>query len=150
MIKISSASLSIFGHGTILGPYLSSALKSGLPTPLNTLLSYIFPSKKYFGWLYSTSISQAEVSLPLFAAVAAMLLASIRATEAICPLPGLLPSLLGKFLVECLIENAPLAGTSPAPKQGPQKADLTRAPVSIRVATVPFLTSSIYTGWLAG
>ena len=42
------------------------------------------------------------------------------------------------------------AGVSPAPKQGPQNAVLTIAPVSIRSARRPFLASSIYIGVLAG
>jgi len=39
---------------------------------------------------------------------------------------------------------------SPAPKQGPQNAVFTIAPVSIRSASLPFLASSIYIGVLAG
>lgn len=46
--------------------------------------------------------------------------------------------------------NALFAGVSPAPKQGPQNAVLTIAPVSIRSARRPFLASSIYIGVLAG
>ena len=45
-------------------------------------------------------------------------------------LPGLLPSRLGKFRVEWRMEKAPLAGTSPAPKQGPQKQLRTEAPAA--------------------
>ena len=46
--------------------------------------------------------------------------------------------------------NALLAGVSPAPKQGPQKAVFITAPVSITAAAQPFRTSSIYTGIEAG
>ena len=98
----------------------------------------------------STSQSVAAVRKPLLAAVAAIDLASISATDDICPFCNLEPSLLGKFLVECLIENALFAGVSPAPKQGPQNAVLTIAPVSMRSARRPFLASSIYIGVLAG
>ena len=87
-------------------------------------------------------MSVAAVRYPLLAAVAAIERASIRATDDICPFCNLEPSLLGKFLVECLIENALLAGVSPAPKHGPQNAVLTIAPVSIRSASLPFLASS--------
>ena len=76
--------------------------------------------------------------------------ASIRATEAIWPLCSLLPSLLGKFLVEWRMLKALLAGVSPAPKQGPQKAVFMTAPVSRIVAAAPFLISSMYTGMEAG
>ena len=108
-------------------------------------------SKWYFGALYSLSItSAAEVKKPLFAAVAAIERASISATEEICPLCNLEPSRFGKFLVEWRILNALLAGVSPAPKQGPQNAVFTIVPAAIRSATAPFLTSSIYTGVLAG
>ena len=84
--------------------------------------------------------------MPLFLAVAATDLASISATADICPEPGFEPSLFGKFLVVCLIDNPLFAGVSPAPKQGPQKAVFTTAPLSIRSATAPFLVVSINTG----
>ena len=48
------------------------------------------------------------------------------------------------------MENAPLAGTSPAPKHGPQKAERTETPAAIRLASAPVRASSIITGWLAG
>ena len=48
------------------------------------------------------------------------------------------------------MENALLAGVSPAPKQGPQNAVLTIDPVSMRSARTPFLASCIYIGVLAG
>ena len=85
----------------------------------------------------------AGVSTPLLAAVAAMERASIRATEEIWPFWSLLPSLLGKLRVEWRILNALLAGVSPAPKQGPQKAVFMTAPVSRIVAAQPFFTSSM-------
>ena len=43
-----------------------------------------------------------------------------------------------------------LAGVSPAPKQGPQNAVLSTAPVCIILAAQPFLIISIYTGIEAG
>lgn len=55
------------------------------------------------------------------AAVAAMERASIRHTPANWPSAGLDPSRLGKFRVVCRRLKPLLAGTSPAPKQGPQK-----------------------------
>ena len=79
----------------------------------------------------------------MLAAVAAMERASISATEEIWPFCSLEPSLLGKFLVEWRMLNALLAGVSPAPKQGPQKAVFITAPVSSRAAAQPFLISSI-------
>ena len=79
----------------------------------------------------------------MFAAVAAMERASIRATDAIWPLCSLEPSRFGKFLVEWRMLKPLLAGVSPAPKQGPQKAVFMTAPVSIRAAAAPFFTSSI-------
>ena len=100
-------------------------------------------SKKYFGLLKFTSTSVAAVKYPLFAAVAAIERASINATDAIWPFCTLEPSRFGKFLVECRMENALLAGVSPAPKHGPQNAVLTIAPVSINFATAPFFTSSM-------
>ena len=45
----------------------------------------------------------------------------MRITAESCPSPGLLPSRLGKFRVVWRTERLSLAGTSPAPKQGPQK-----------------------------
>ncbi len=134
----------------IPGPNLTWAFPSAFPTPLKTLFSYMLLSKKYFGFVYAASICSAEVRYPLFAAVAAMERASISATEAICPLVTLEPSLFGKFLVECLMLNPPLAGTSPAPKHGPQNAVRTVAPAPISFSTAPFFTSCIKTGWLAG
>ena len=89
----------------------------------------------------------AGVNIPPLAAVAAILLASISATEDICPFPGFEPSLLGKFLVTCLILSIPFAGVSPAPKHGPQNAVLIVAPAAINSDIEPFWTSSIITGW---
>jgi len=86
----------------------------------------------------------------LLAAVAAIDLASISATEEICPFCNLLPSLLGKLRVECLILKALLAGVSPAPKQGPQNAVFITPPAAIISAAHPFLINSIYTGIEAG
>ena len=85
----------------------------------------------------------APVRYPLFAAVAAIERASIRATDEIWPFWSFEPSRFGKLRVECLIENALFAGVSPAPKHGPQKAVLSTAPVSIILAAHPFLISSI-------
>ena len=49
------------------------------------------------------------------------------------------PSRLAKFRVAWRMDSVPLAGVSPAPKQGPQKAGFITHPASIRVAAVPFL-----------
>ena len=57
---------------------------------------------------------------------------------------------MGKFRVECRMEKPPLAGTSPAPKQGPQKQERMEAPAAMREEMAPFRVSSIITGWLAG
>ena len=84
----------------------------------------------------------ALVSTPPFAAVAAIERASISATDAIWLLAGLLPSLDSKLRVVCLIDSALLAGTSPAPKHGPQNALLTLAPLLTRSAIAPFLNKS--------
>ncbi len=46
--------------------------------------------------------------------------------------PGLEPSRLGKLRVVWRMDSAPLAGTSPAPKQGPQNAVRMVAPLAIR------------------
>ena len=48
------------------------------------------------------------------------------------------------------MEKPPLAGTSPAPKQGPQKQERMEAPAAMREEMAPFRVSSIITGWLAG
>jgi len=82
--------------------------------------------------------------------VAAIERASISATDAIWPFPGLEPSRLGKLRVLWRIERPPLAGTSPAPKQGPQKAVRTVAPVCMSFAIAPFSTRLMKTGWLDG
>ena len=68
--------------------------------------------------------------------------ASIRATPAIWPSPGLEPSRFGKLRVVWRMDSSPLAGVSPAPKQGPQKLSRKMAPALIRSATAPFFTSS--------
>lgn len=88
--------------------------------------------------------------MPPLAVVAAMLRASIRATPASWPLPGLEPSRLGKLRVVWRMDSAPLAGTSPAPKQGPQKAVRMVAPLAIRSVSTPVRFSSIIMGWLPG
>ena len=88
--------------------------------------------------------------MPPLAVVAAILRASISATPASCPLPGLEPSRLGKFRVVWRMDSAPLAGTSPAPKQGPQNAVRTVAPLAISWLMTPVRTSSIMMGWLPG
>ena len=76
--------------------------------------------------------------------------ASIRATEAICSSLGLEPSRLGKFRVVCRMAMDPLEGTSPAPKQGPQKEGFKMTPAEMRVPATPVFSSSISTGPLAG
>ena len=48
------------------------------------------------------------------------------------------------------MEKAPLAGTSPAPKQGPQKQERMEAPAVIREAMYPFLVSSRLMGMEPG
>ena len=67
---------------------------------------------------------------------------SIRATALIWPSPGLEPSRFGKLRVVWRMENSPLAGVSPAPKQGPQKHSRKMPPAETMSATAPFLTSS--------
>ena len=100
--------------------------------------------------MYVTSRSVAAVSLPPFAAVAAMERASISATAAIWPSPGLEPSRLGKLRVVCRMENSPLAGVSPAPKHGPQKHSRKMTPAEIRSKTRPVLTSDARAGMEPG
>ena len=84
------------------------------------------------------------------AAVAAMERASISATPDIWPLPGLEPSRLGKLRVVWRRLRPLLAGTSPAPKQGPQKLGLMTAPHSSRSVVAPMRVSSRLTGTLVG
>ena len=84
------------------------------------------------------------------AAVAAIERASISMTAASCPSPGLLPSRLGKLRVVWRMERLSFAGTSPAPKQGPQKQGFKIAPASVRAENTPFFTSSCCTGMLGG
>ena len=83
-------------------------------------------------------------------AVAAIERASIRATEASWPCAGIDPSRFGKFRVVCRTQRALLAGVSPAPKQGPQKAVRITAPAAISFSMERFLISSRNIGWLAG
>ena len=45
--------------------------------------------------------------------------------------------------MEVVLPNGDIIETSPAPKHGPQNAVRIVAPVSKRVANVPFFTSSI-------
>ena len=87
-------------------------------------------------------MSVAAVSTPPFRAVAAMDRASMRATAAIWPLPGLEPSRLAKFRVAWRMERVLLAGVSPAPKQGPQKAGFITHPASMSLAAAPFLVTA--------
>ncbi len=96
--------------------------------------------EEIFLFLYTSRNFSADVRNPLLAAVAAMERASISATEEIWPFWILEPSRFGKFLVVCRILNALLAGVSPAPKQGPQNAVFTTAPVPISSARTPFLS----------
>ncbi len=79
-----------------------------------------------------------------------MLRASISATKLICPSPGLEPSRLMKLRVVWRMEKAPLAGVSPAPKQGPQKASRSITPLSTRSAATPLRLMASVTGWLPG
>ena len=51
---------------------------------------------------------------------------------------GLEPSRFGKLRVAWRMLSALLAGVSPAPKHGPQKAVFTMAPVAMRSAMAPF------------
>ena len=95
-------------------------------------------------------MSVAAVIRPPLAAVAAMERASIRHTPANWPSAGLDPSRLGKFRVVCRRLKPLLAGTSPAPKQGPQKLGLMTAPVSSRSAVAPIFVSSRLTGDTGG
>ena len=76
---------------------------------------------------------------PPFAAVAAMERASIRQTPANWPSPGLEPSRLGKLRVVWRMDRPLLAGTSPAPKHGPQKLGLMTAPAASRSPVAPIL-----------
>ena len=87
---------------------------------------------------------------PPLAAVAAMERASIRHTAANWPSPGLEPSRLGKLRVVCRRDRPLLAGTSPAPKQGPQKLGLMMAPEASRSAVEPTFISSRDTGTEVG
>ena len=48
------------------------------------------------------------------------------------------------------MESAPFAGTSPAPKHGPQNAERMLAPLAISLFNTPFCVSAIIIGWLAG
>ncbi len=95
-------------------------------------------------------MSVAAVMYPPFFAVAAMDLESIRATALICPSPGLEPSLLGKFLVVWRSERPLLAGTSPAPKHGPQNDGLITAPASSRASVLPERVRARLVGTLVG
>ena len=76
--------------------------------------------------------------------------ASIRHTAANWPSPGLEPSRLGKLRVVCRRLRPLLAGTSPAPKQGPQKLGLMTAPVCSRSVVTPSRVSSSETGTEVG
>ncbi len=92
----------------------------------------------------------AGVRMPPLAVVAAMLRASIKATAGKLAAAGLEPSRLGKLRVVWRMDSAPLAGTSPAPKQGPQKAVRMVAPLAIRSVRTPVRASSIMMGLAAG
>ena len=87
---------------------------------------------------------------PPHAAVAAMERASIRQTPANWPSPGLEPSRLGKLRVVWRMDRPLLAGTSPAPKQGPQKLGLMIAPAESSSPVAPILVSSRLTGTEVG
>ena len=130
----------------MFGPYTSSIDASALPNPLKTRDEYALLSYSNGKKFSSKSTSNAEVKTPPFTAVAAIERASISATEAIWLSDGLLPSLLSKFLVVCRMLKPLLHGTSPAPKHGPQKHGFTTAPLSIKDATEPFLTSARFVG----
>ena len=108
--------------------------------------SYILPSYSNGLKVLLYSISVADVKNPPFASVASILLASISATHASCPSPGLLPPLDSKFLVVCLMESPLFAGTSPAPKHGPQNAVFTFTPAVKNLVIIPFFARSMYMG----
>ncbi len=74
----------------------------------------------------------------------------MSATAESWPPDGLEPSRLGKLRVEWRMDSAPLAGVSPAPKQGPQKAFLSTAPAAISLAVEPLRTRARACGSLAG
>ena len=48
------------------------------------------------------------------------------------------------------MERPPFAGTSPAPKQGPQKAVRSTTPACMRSAAAPLRVSARNCGWEAG
>ena len=70
----------------------------------------------------------------------------MSATAAVWPSPGLLPSRLAKLRVAWRMDRELLAGVSPAPKQGPQKAGFITHPASMSLAAVPFLVIARLTG----
>ena len=74
----------------------------------------------------------------------------MRMTPASCPSEGFEPSRLGKFRVVWRIDRPLLAGTSPAPKQGPQKQGLNSAPEVSSDCCTPFSISSRFTGTEGG
>ncbi len=100
-------------------------------TAIYLFVIYIF-AESVFDLMEEFPIFFSRSKDPPFAAVAAIDLASIRATEASCPPSGFEPSRFGKFLVVCLMLSPLLAGVSHAPKHGPQKAVLIVAPADIR------------------
>ena len=70
----------------------------------------------------------------------------MRMTPASWPSAGLEPSRLGKLRVVWRMDSPLLAGTSPAPKQGPQKQGLNSAPEASSDCWTPFSISSRFTG----
>ena len=148
--RMCSVSPPISGQSLILGPQTSFSSASGRPHPKYTRFWYTVLSNSWSGTSPQQSKACAEVSTPPFAAVAAMERASISATAAIWPFPGLEPSRLGKLRVVCRMLNPLWAGVSPAPKQGPQNAVRITAPAPISSVTAPLVIRSASTGWEEG
>ena len=71
-------------------------------------------------------------------------------TAASCPFAGFEPSRLGKLRVVWRMDSASFAGTSPAPKHGPQKHGLKSAPASKSRCCTPLWMSSRLTGMDGG
>ena len=74
----------------------------------------------------------------------------MRHTAANWPSPGFEPSRFGKLRVVWRRDRPLLAGTSPAPKHGPQKLGLMTAPASSSCAVAPLRVSASETGTLVG
>ena len=111
------------GHSAMLGPNFSSASGWGWPKPKYTAVADLLVK----GPLALLGLDIAHLGgggeHAVVQAVAAMDRASISTTPDSWPSPGLDPSRLGKFRVVWRMDRPLLAGTSPAPKQGPQKQE---------------------------